>query len=486
MDKIRIDTLCLDNLAVQFRRVGDELAEAAGTLNRITMEEKSGAQVHCAIPSVKLTLSDAYVYAGKTTELVRRFSSALSNTADAATRLNRRTRELTDIFMDCEHGIIRRINGISQTSASTGKATQAAQAKRDALDRTLKMLDNAVAPDQLPSVQNAEKLKKDWLYQGGEWFYSILTGDVQNAGASQETRMKYLFDSLLAGCMDEEVPFIQAMDITGDFITAIADKTGLDVSVVQMIAEVVDVGELSGVADKVGGIAGYTSIAVENFVNYVNQMVVLNTMNEDAARSMAAAYQNASDPSMQAVGRAVENLLNSSMAEKVVFMTGKHATSTEIDLGEKVAYDVIKKALGGNLAGRVWTGTADITGAVVDGAVNAGDYAERSNALIYSSDAVQAMYDGFQRDYDAYKSNPTDDNLSRAVESYKAYKRTIANSFDAMADYTQTATDSVVGRLISSDSARNADEIARSAAAHHRDSCGDIDNHFKEYTSINS
>lgn len=195
-----------------------------------------------------------------------------------------------------------------------------------------------------------------------------------------------------------------------------------------------------------------------------------SALDESAALSMAQAYMHSGDESMQNAGQYLYKYLNSDAATQAIMRAEDKLISYANGKVQSTVYEMVTEAIPGPISTSI-----SETKKALDFSMNTSNNASLTNNLIYSAEAARTMYDAFQSDYAAYKADPSDANLERAMASYSAYNRAISNSYEAYADYTANTTDSFVGKIFSSEAAQRVDEEARFISSSHQNMARDMD-----------
>lgn len=479
-DKIRVNTDTLSTLSKSLNQLSRKLADASDDLSNLHMNLTTSMH---KIRSSSCRLSGwanvTSIGTGTTSSVTRHYRTTLDAYAQKVASLSKVLERVSSMYQELEDQLSQVTEGEMAESdvKMPGTFTQEElEIRAEQLRLMLYNLDHAYAPTELPSYTTARKLQNDGGYQFAEGLYSFLTGDYQNMAQTDAGKSAYLFDNILSGCLANDVELV-----TADTLLDILLGTNMVIDATGIVAEIIDANKLGDITALAGYIDSLASDVVDNLVAEINQVIILQNLDQDAARGMANAYLNSDDPVMRDVGKSMNGLLNMNPAQQFLYIDARTFGSFSADVVEDTVYAGLNYALGQIPGVGIITGVASITSAGMDFTVNAGDYAGLTNNLIYAADAMDATYKSFQDDYNAYKNDPTDANLAKVVESYKAYQRSAANSMEAFGEYTRTSTDSVIGKHTSSDKAKNVDEQADFIAGMLRNTTKDVDMYQKHY-----
>lgn len=473
MNKLLVDTQTYCTISSKLSALSSKLESLSAQLSSIDLSQEAGSTVQLTLSSIRFSLIGTSL-ADEIAELaIKRVARAASSTASEAAALRLRILSAVDMLESSEQELVAQISDLCTDASEWAQRQEgagAASSWQSELDINVitKAFDLVRSPDGQPSITTAEKLRDDGRYQVLEGIYSAVTGDWSNMVQSDTTREQYLFDSLLQSCADPDFNSWSTEEATryindirslgGD---ALAEKiwkhfTGKDLNSF-------DTGlRLDLAAD-----------GVNEAVNCINQLRLLNSLDKSAALSMAQAYINSGNESMQEVGKTMTLLLNSDAATQFEYIWRSSTQSFCTGAVETASMSVIK--LGLETCVKPVSVAHTLTTAGNDLFMNTSNNASLTNNLIYSAEAARTMYDAFQSDYAAYKADPSDANLERTMASYSAYNRAMSNSYEAYADYTANTTDSLAGKIFSSDAAKNVDEQARFISSNHLTMASDMD-----------
>jgi len=479
-DIIRVNTDNLSSLSKSMKSLANKLNDTAEDLSGLNMNLTTSLhQVRSGSCRLSGWANVASISTGTTSSVTRRYRKALEAYAQKVGHLSQLLERVSSMYQELEDQLSQVTAGEledNEVKMPNGFTQEEQEIRAEQLRMIIYMLDHAFPPKELASYTTARKLQDDGFYQFAEGAYSFLTGDYQNMAQTDAGKSAYLFDNLLSGCLANDVELV-----TADTLLDVLQGVGIGFDITSIVAELMK-------AQKVGdamGIAGYVNSlsadAIDNLVSEINQVIILQNLDQDAARGMANAYLESDDPVMRDVGKSMNKLLDMGPVGQFAYIDARTAGAMGVDIVEDTVFAGLNYALGKIPGVGIITAPGSITSAGMDFAVNAGDYAGLTNNLIYAADAVDATYNSFQADYKAYQENPTDANLTKAVESYKAYQRSAANSMEAFGEYSKAATDSAIGKRTSSEKAKNVDEQAEFIADMLRNTTNDVDLHHTHY-----
>lgn len=463
MDKIKLEQQTLESLQGALNRMGNGLDDAASKLKKIDISKPAGGDIFARLSAFRFSLLDLTL-ADEAVELVLKAIGVIAGMAANKTRdIGQRVQNVMTLMEGTEGEVAALIGdavcdpeGWHRREAE--RAAAKAAERQAAIDRIVNQMKTASPPEKHFAITAADKLASDGFYQFAEGFYSLVTGDWENIGKSDATRTEFLMVSLLQSCaVDGFEPF----DV-GDLMGNTADVLGCLEE--EQLAPLLKLFNIEGLpSEAVGPIASLSAVAAEDFVDYINQMRLINSLDESAVLSMADSYINSDNPCMQEVGHVVKELMEASPFERAQMITKTSSEEAEGDLGRTSTYEVVMTVLGVTAAAPIEKAIG-ISGAFNNITMNTGNNAELTNNMIYASEASRATYSTFQADLAAYEANPTDANLDKAMTSYQNYYRTMSISYDAYGAYVSNSEDSLAGQFFWDESAKNADNVADHAA----------------------
>ena len=435
MDRIRVNGDTYGALCTQLNQMGRGLNNAAGALRKIDISRPAGGSILAALAGIRFSLLDLTLADEAIELLLKRIARSADRAAEASRRLGMRILEAQDAWEQNEQEIIALING---GEAPAGQNSPASDAKKESLEKLFELFDQTPSPEHQSGVQRGRD--QMWnpanliVHESGA-IYNIITGNWENVIVNPVEMKAYLFESLLLQYADDDFVPVN-MD---NLMEVLNTRFDVRMLIVDIIGEVLDVAEVGGVSTIVSIMAGLADDVQQNVFNMINSVLLINTMDKEGAMAAADAYCRSDDPMMRVTGEDVKMLLRADPIMQAQMLTLTTAGDAASDVMETYMYTGIMGAIGMLPGGIAVTAPISATSIVADLAFDASTINQDRHHLIYSSKVATEMYEVFQKDYAIAKANPTDENVSRATASYRAYQHAVSDSYQKSADYSSHA-----------------------------------------------
>lgn len=461
MDKIRLEQQTLETLQGNLNQMGSGLDEAAANIKKVDICKAAGGDIVAGMSGIRFQGLGQGLADEAVAQLISSLGVVTGKAADRSRDISQRVKEVVALMESTQNEVLGLINGEAVLTGQQVLLGNADAERQRTIMQVITQFDLVKPPEQHYSVQAADKLGGNWFYQFVEGTYAFLTGDWSHVKQTNSGCMSYWLESSLLACIDEDFELF-SVDTPVDVISNYLDMLPPELQE----ALLKDWGLSDSTTKNFGVLFSTGKLLVGNVVGMVNNIRIFGSLNEEAAMSMAKAYQNSDDIRMQAVGNTLEGLASGSLVDRANYIMNDFSGDTAVGVGEIACYELAKGALEGaatKIGGGVTAGLA-IGGAIADSTMNSGKTAELTNNMAYSTAAARTMYNAFQADYDAYKANPTPENLNKAMTSYQNYNRALSTTYDAYGEFAANNTDSMVGQLTASEMSKGADERAAQSA----------------------